>query len=96
MIFDWDEANRRHIARHKVSEQEFEQVVKNGPLDLDVQYDEDDGLRFQQVGETDRGRILVLIVTWRNNTARPVTAWDAPHADKLVYLKHRAENEWLP
>ena len=53
---------------------------------------------YQSVGETDRGRILVVIVTWRDNESvvRPVTAWDAPRADKLIYLKHRVENEWLP
>jgi uncharacterized DUF497 family protein len=96
MVFQWDEANRRHIARHDVSMEEFEQVMKNGPLDLHIQYDEDDGLRYEQVGETDRGRILTVITTWRDERVRPVTAWDSSRADKLIYLKHQADNEWLP
>lgn len=96
MIFDWDDANRRHVARHNISPEEFEQVMKNGPLDVRVQYDEDDGMRYEQVGETDVGRILTVISTWRNERVRPVTAWDTPRADKITYLQHQAENEWLP
>jgi uncharacterized protein len=34
MEFDWDAANIRHIARHKVTPEEAEQVVENNPLDL--------------------------------------------------------------
>jgi uncharacterized DUF497 family protein len=94
MIFDWDDANRRHIARHNILPEEFEEVMMNGPLDVHVQYD--DGMRFEQVGETDAGRILIVISTWRNERVRPITAWDAPRADKMLYLQHQADNEWLP
>jgi len=52
MKFQWDEANRDHIARHNISPEEFEQVIKNGPLDLKVEYIENDG--------------WVLPISWRN------------------------------
>ena len=32
--FDWDDANRKHLAAHKVTPAEFETVMLNGPLDL--------------------------------------------------------------
>ncbi len=34
--FDWDEKNIRHLARHKVSSTEAEQVIINKPLDLEA------------------------------------------------------------
>ena len=34
--FDWDAANIEHLATHKVSPEEAEQVIENNPLDLDT------------------------------------------------------------
>jgi uncharacterized DUF497 family protein len=33
--FDWDEENIRHLAKHKVTRAEFEQVMNNDPMDRD-------------------------------------------------------------
>src|ERR1022692_3452149 len=33
----WDDANRDHIARHRVAPEEAEQVIDNDPLDLDAE-----------------------------------------------------------
>ena len=35
MKFLWDSANVNHIARHNISPEEAEQVVRNTPLDLE-------------------------------------------------------------
>ena len=35
--FDWDDANIRHLRRHRIGPLEFEQVLVNNPLDLDYQ-----------------------------------------------------------
>ena len=32
--FEWDAANVSHIARHKVTQQEAEQALRNEPFDL--------------------------------------------------------------
>lgn len=32
MEFEWDESNLRHLARHKVNRQEFEQAIANDPI----------------------------------------------------------------
>jgi uncharacterized DUF497 family protein len=37
MEFNWDSANRAHIAEHAVSPEEAEQVVLNEPMDIEVQ-----------------------------------------------------------
>ena len=35
--FDWDEENGKHLKSHRVSPQEFEQVIANDPLELEYQ-----------------------------------------------------------
>jgi uncharacterized DUF497 family protein len=60
MLFDWDEANRRHISEHLVSPEEAEQAVASNPWDVEVQVTEGEE-RFVQVGATGRGRVLVVV-----------------------------------
>jgi len=86
--FDWDEANLRHLARHKVIPQEAEEVVLGNPLDIELQTAEGSGgeERILHVGETCKGRILELVSTWRGGKVRIVSAWDAPRQAKLDYL----------
>jgi uncharacterized protein len=77
LAFDWDDANRDHIARHQVSSEEAEQVIDNDPLDLDAQtFDGEE--RTPSIGRTDRGRFLVVITTLRDCRIRVVTAFPAP------------------
>ena len=33
--FEWDDENVKHLAAHKVTRGEFEQVMNNDPLDVD-------------------------------------------------------------
>ena len=34
LLFDWDDANIAHIARHAVTTEEAEQVIRNNPMDI--------------------------------------------------------------
>jgi uncharacterized protein len=88
LTFEWDHANLAHIARHKIAPAEAEHVLRNDPLDLEVQ-DVDGEQRFTQVGETRAGRILLVVVTVRGSSLRVVTAWDAPSAIKRSYLQQK-------
>ena len=88
LVFDWDDANRDHIAEHDVAPLEAEQVILNDPLDLDVQVSEAEE-RYVQVGETNRGRVLRVISTVRGPSVRVVTAYDAPKRDRLAYEEWR-------
>jgi uncharacterized DUF497 family protein len=86
--FDWDNANRDHLARHGVMPQEAEQVVLGDPLDTELQTAEGSGEeeRLLQLGETAKGRILQLLTTWRGGQVRIISAWDAPKQLKTYYL----------
>jgi uncharacterized DUF497 family protein len=88
LIFEWDEANIEHIARHAVTPQEAEEVVLGEPLDIELQIAEgsDEEERLVQIGTTAKGRILQLLTTWRKGKARVISAWDAPKQLKLYYL----------
>jgi uncharacterized DUF497 family protein len=84
-VFDWDDANRSHIARHGVSVDEAEQACTGNTLDLDS-YTVGGELRYEDLGSTDAGRILKLVTTDRAGRIRIVTAFDAPQVLKQLYL----------
>ena len=86
--FQWDEENVRHIARHAVTKREVEEVICGDVLELDVQY-QDGEERFPLIGETDRGRILLVIYTVRDGLLRPVTAYEPGAYLKRRYLEEK-------
>ncbi len=61
LLFDWDDENSTHIATHGVSCAEAEQVINNEPFDVELQTVNDEE-RFVQLGETNAGRIMVVVV----------------------------------
>lgn len=89
--FDWDESNRNHISEHGISPEEAEQVIFNGPLGLEIQLRNGEE-RTVQVGETDAGRILVVITTWREGKIRVVTAFPAKKQVKEFYERQKGED----
>ena len=74
-MFLWDDANIEHIARHGVLPEEAEQVLNNDPLDIDEQFI-DGEQRWIHLGETDVQRLLIVIVTLREDDVRVVTAYE--------------------
>jgi uncharacterized DUF497 family protein len=84
MIFDWNDANRNHIARHNVLPEEVEQLFRNRPLFLSS-YNRNGEERLNLVGETDQRRVLLVVVTWRNDAFRVVTVWDANQSSRNDY-----------
>ena len=76
MNFDWDDANRAHIARHGVTPEEAEQVLTADPLDIGSEYIEGEQ-RFVSLGWTRKRRFLVVVTTLRGVSVRVVTAFPA-------------------
>ena len=85
LLFDWDDENRAHIAAHDVACAEAEQVINNEPFDIELQTVKGEE-RFAQLGETNTGRILVVVSTWRDTRIRVITAFDASKAMKQLYI----------
>jgi uncharacterized DUF497 family protein len=63
LSFDWDKQNIGHLARHQIVPAEAEQVILNRPLDLEAELRNGEE-RVPHVGETDAGRVLVVVQPW--------------------------------
>jgi uncharacterized DUF497 family protein len=83
--FDWDFENITHIARHGVMPEEAEGVLLNAPMFLRYE-DENDEVRFVEVGPTYRGRMLEVVTTMRGSRLRVVTAYDANRLSVRQYF----------
>ncbi len=91
LLFDWDDENRSHIAAHRVSCAEAEQVITNEPCDLEFQVMTGEE-RFVHLGETNAGRILVVVSTWRKTLIRVITAFDANKTMKRIYIAQKGNS----
>src|SRR5580693_4087488 len=75
-FFDWDDANTAHLARHRVTPDEAEQVVLGASLPLKTE-ERSGEERNTELGETAAGRLLVVVWTWRRRKIRVVTGFPA-------------------
>ena len=83
-VFDWDDANRNHLARHAVSVVEAEQRYRNDPLVIEEQFINGED-RYLALGETDAARRLALVFTLRSNRIRFVTAYPMTIQQQEIY-----------
>jgi uncharacterized DUF497 family protein len=86
--FEWDVANLKHLARHRVTPTEVEDVLENDPAQLgyDVVNEEE---RWTVVGHTNLTRVLVVTWTLRKGSIRVVTAWPAPKRMREDYFRFK-------
>ena len=84
--FDWDEENRRHLADHRIAPGEFEELMNNGPVDIDFVFVNQEE-RYRSVGVTNSGRLLSVVWTIRNGEVRAITAFPARVLDKTAFLR---------
>lgn len=91
-MFDWDRNNLRKIQAHGIVREEVEQALQNDPIAI---YEQDlpEELRFLYYGETDRGRLLAVVITERAEAIRVVTAYDLDAGQKQDYLRRRLAGE---
>ncbi|PYV16607.1 MAG: BrnT family toxin [Acidobacteria bacterium] len=86
--FDWDESNLRHLARHRISREEFEEAMTNDPVYLGFS-DETGGDRWYVLGATSDLRVWYLVFTVRDQRVRPVTGWDAKKKLREMYFRQK-------
>jgi uncharacterized DUF497 family protein len=88
--FDWDAANLRHLANHRITRAEFEQAMLNHPIVIDFA-DESGEARWCALGATDRLRVLFLVFTYRQERIRPITGWGAKKELRKLYFQKKGE-----
>ena len=86
--FEWDEVNTGHLARHQIEPSEVEQVILNRPADLEAHLRNGED-RIVQVGETDTGRIFIVVTTMCDGRIRVVTAWPAKERLRRYFLTQK-------
>ena len=86
--FNWDAENRRHLKRHRVTPDEFEELMTGGPVYLEYQVENDEE-RFKVLGATEAGRILIAIWTPRKGKVRAITAYGASRVYQELYWESR-------
>ena len=84
--FEWDDANRQHIARHGISCQEAEEAVAIDPLDVDIQEHESEP-RVLCFGRTKSGRLLIVLYAERGEKVRVVTAYEMTKPQQRLYFQ---------
>ena len=89
-LFEWDRVNIDHIAEHDVTPDEAEEVILGDPLETGIDSEEGDEERWSYLGETNRGRILRVLITMRGERRRVVTAFEPEKRYKLLYLEMKA------
>ena len=93
ILFEWDGANVDHIARHSVTSGEAEEAINGATLEIGI-FETDDEVRFEELGITERGRVLFLVSVLRENRLRVVTAYEASRTQRIEYLTfHKALHE---
>lgn len=86
--FEWDDANRNHLARHEISPEEAEQAVTIDPLDADVQQHASEP-RILCFGRTKSGRLLTVLYAERRGRARVITAYEMTKSQQRLYFQGR-------
>lgn len=85
--FDWDEGNiSKNKEKHKVEYRECEEIFSNKPLVFieDKQHSQSEN-RWGALGKTDKGRLLAVYFTIRNNKIRIISARDQGKKDTQAY-----------
>ena len=83
----WNQETVDHIANHGVSPEEVEQVLFNDEdVPIIMRGKENKYLTY---GETDSGRLLLVVWVWRHKKTRIVTARDMTKKEKQFYRKRK-------
>lgn len=87
--FDWDKGNKdKNWIKHKVTNQESEEVFFNTPLLLlaDTKHSKSEK-RYHALGKTNTHRLLFISFTTRNDLIRIVSARDMSRQERKHYEK---------
>lgn len=90
MVFDWDQANTAHIARHAVAPEEAEEVVRGASIAVETEERGGED-RHMELGETAAGRLLLVVWTWRRRRIRVVTAFPANRKWRALWRRTKGE-----
>ena len=86
-MFDWDDANIDHIARHGLEPEDVEEALLDPDSFPVPTYNYGGEKRRGLVGATNGGRVLFVVYTERGGKIRPITAREASKSQKRRYKR---------
>ncbi len=89
MVFDWDENNLSHIAKHGIEAYEAEDIFFDDDNLGTHAYNTDDEKRYGILGKTEEGRILKIIYTLRGGNIRVISAMTANKSQTKRYRNNQ-------
>ncbi|MFZ1083358.1 MAG: hypothetical protein WAN35_00180 [Terracidiphilus sp.] len=88
--FDWDGANIYHIAENDVTPDEAEEAVRGSSQDSKFTTATGSAERWVFLGNTKRGRTLLVVIALREEKIRVLTAFDPSRQEKLLSLEKKS------
>lgn len=86
-MFEWDEGNVDHIARHGVLPEEAEEAASDPARVYRAVHAVPGERRWAVIGMTEAGRIVFVVYTRRSRRVRVVSVRDAGENEKLHYRR---------
>ena len=86
-MFNWDDYNLEHIARHAVEDFECEEAFEDPKRLSAGAYNTPQDKNYAFIGATEAGRILWVMYTFRGELIRVGTARDANKREKKRYKR---------
>ena len=84
--FEWDKENSdKNFKRHKITNDEAEQVFKHEPLVSEGIKHSQTEQRLHALGKTDRERLLLVSFTIRGEKARIISAREMNKKERIIY-----------
>ena len=87
--FDWDEANIGKLKKHKVTQEEAEDLFYLSPFIDEGAYEKKGEKRYRCLGVTNRGRYLAGFFTIRRGLIRNISVRPMRKKEKEIYEKTR-------
>lgn len=86
--FEWDEGNSGKNQKHEVSDQEAEEPFfsERKFIFKDILHSGNEE-RFRLIGKTKKGRLLLVVFTYRKKKVRIISARDTNKKEEILYEK---------
>ena len=91
-MFEWDQNKLRKVRAHRIKPAEVEGALSNSPI-LIYEQDVQGEVRYVYYGETDKGRLLAIILVERGDRIRVVTAYTLDAGQKRDTWQRSDGNE---
>lgn len=85
--FEWDTANLQKLLKHRVTQEEAEDIFYVNPVMDEGAYEKKGEKRYRCLGVTSRGRFLAAFFTIRNGLIRNISVRPMRRKERILYGK---------